>query len=516
MATFCRRHALLALVILVLAPLYLLWSHNDQIGEVGSDATDYLIMAQSYAPGHRVDAAVAQAAAVSRFPPLYPLTLAWTGSAFDLLRAHAVTTAFLLAALVVLYAWLVDEGLSPAQGALLGLAFAALPVTWLTGLLIHSEYLYLLTSLLAIALLCRCSRQPRDELLYAAALTVAVAALTRTVGVALYAPLGIAALRSRRRSGLLAMVVAVAPVLLWHFLHQSRHSYSTALEMYYGGGNSQRLLDQLAQQGAALYRAWHGLVAPWLSRFAAGVAVVDVYGALCVAAVVWRAARLRADALYLLPYLGILVIWPYPEVMDRLLWSVLPLLLVQPLLLLHGVSPETKRASMAAGALALVSAALLLQSVPEIGRCATLFRDAPYSAVPGVRGLEGWYSADRAHAMDRVSAQVGLIASLRTIAERVPQGDCVIATRTDLVTYYARRPAAFPPLASVPDPYFMRLLRAPGCRYVFMYSSGDGHFPVPLHPLQRIRGVAHVLGYWNFRAPRPGAGNFVCILARID
>ncbi len=106
-----KRHGLIAAVLL-LACGYFPWACNDSMGQLGSDGGSYLMMAQHYAPYGAHDPVDAEAATASRFPPLYPMLLAWSGSAHDLLRAHATTIACLLLALIALYLWASEEGLS--------------------------------------------------------------------------------------------------------------------------------------------------------------------------------------------------------------------------------------------------------------------------------------------------------------------------------------------------------------------------------------------------------------------
>jgi hypothetical protein len=509
-----RPHLLLLAVLAVAAPLYFFWTWTNELGDLGNDATDYLMMAAHYSPFAGENEATRFAAAFSRFPPLYPLILAWSGAAVaDLHRAHAVTTSFLLLALGAWYAWLLRQRLAPAPAALLVLAVAALPGTWLVGLNLHSEYPYLLWSVLALLFLSRHEADKSAASLYAAALFVASAALTRTVGVALFAPLLVAALRGGRRPGLLALAMAASPVLMWHLLHRSRHGYGAALMMYYGGHALELLRAQLPGQLQALRAGF----AECLSPFGRLPLVTDALGLACAFGAAWRAARLRPDSVYIAAYLGVLLFWPYPNVAQRLVWAVLPLLLAQPLLILAEAprGPVPAR-SLACGSAAIAGAILLL-ALPVLAQAATRFRDAAYSGLPGARGYEGWYAADPGHAVHRVFSQQVFTQALRQIPAVVPESGCVIATRMDLVNYYGMRQSALPPENSVPDVYFMQWLRAGRCRYVFMYNATDDHYPVPLYPLQRLAGHLQILRYINVHDPAGGEpqGGVVCIVARL-
>jgi len=324
----------------------------------------------------------------------------------------------------------------------------------------------------------------------------------------------LAALRGPRRSGLLALVMAASPLLIWHLLHRPRHSYGTAVLTYYSLGSLQFLRAQISTELPALRSGFEQN----FSQMAALLPFADFLGVLCAAAAAWRAARLRADGIYLLAYLAVLLIWPYPNVAQRLVWVVLPLFLVQPLLAWAELRVELARARAVAAGTAAIAGTMLLLAFPAIAQTSERFLEADDSTLPGARGYEGWYAADPRHATHRVLSQLVIVNALRQIPELVPQGDCVISPRTDLVNYYGQRRSVFPPLNSVPDPYFMEMLRATGCHYVFMYNAADGHFPVPLHPLQRLAGHFKLLSYVDVPDPASGEAEnrVICILARLE
>ena len=510
-----REHRWLLAVLLLCAPFYAVWTWTAVVGDIGNDAVDYLLMAAHYSPYAASDPVTAQAAAFSRFPPLYPLILAWTGSAVaDLHRAHAITTAFLFFALVAFYALLRESRVPRPFAALLALSVAALPGSWMNGLNLLSEYPYLCFSLLTLCFVTRYRHRSRLEDLYAAALCVSLAALTRTVGAALFAPLLFAACAAPRRAAALAIAIAAAPLLLWHGLHRADHGYGSAILGYYASDSVSYLHAQLAQELPALRRGF----AENLGGFRPLRPAADALGLLSLAATVWRLRRGCADAAYLAAYLGMLLVWPYPNVAARLLWEVTPVLLVQPVLLLlqpgaGAVAPDPLHGRLPP----LIALLLLLSALPAIRSAAEIFDDAGSSGLPGARGYEGWYDPDPRHAVHRVFSQLVIADALRQIPELVPEGECVIAPRTDLVSYYGHRRAEFPPLQSVPDPLFMQALRASGCRYLFMYNAVDDHFPVPLHPLQRLGGQLRVLRYFDFKDPPGGdpAGRVTCVIAQL-
>ena len=480
-ARMLRKHALILAIVIFAAPFYFTWTWNDGIGELGGDGANYLMMAQHYSPYRSANPAAAEAATFSRFPPLYPVVLAWLDPAVDLPRAHVATTACLMLALIALYAWLRRERASTGQAALLVLLFAALPGSWLAGLSVQSEYLYLLLSLVALTLMAAYQQGGRNEALYGAALAVAATVLTRTIGISLFAPLILVLWRAPRRSAFIALTMAMLPLLAWHLVHQSENSYGESLIWLYRGRVWEALRTQLAGELPALRKGFgDNFLLGANPRFLA-----DALGLLAMAGVAWRAVKLRPDGIYVAAYLAILLVWPYPEEAQRFLWVLVPLLLAQPILSIAEFRRELADARVPRLITATSAGTILLMVLPALALAADRYRSAAYADLPGARGLVPWYDADPVAAEQVVSTEVILINAMQSIPQQVPASDCVLATRPDLVNYFGRRRSVFPPLGSMPDSEYPAAQRQSGCRYVFGMSSTDKRYPDPLYPLRR-------------------------------
>lgn len=473
-----RRHAVILLVLLFAAGCYFTWTCSASIGQLGGDGASYLMMAQHYAPYGGHDRVYAEAATFSQFPPLYPLLLAWSGAAAEPVLAHAVTTACLLLALYTCYAWLLAQGIPAAHSALTVLALAAIPGSWMTGLMFQSEYLYLLLSLLALHLLERYRQARKAEALYAAALAVAAAALSRSAGVTLLPALLIVARGAPRPVAGVAAALALLPLLGWHLAHQAQHGYAAAFLDTYRSGGWHFLHSQVQTELAALHRGF----AENFQRTAALPALIDGLGLFCLAAGLYRATGLAPDAVYIVVYLALLLLWPSPADAQRFLWVVLPVLLAQPVLLAaRWPWPTIQQAITAA-----LAGMMLAQALPAIAFAADRYRAAAWSNLPqDSRGLVVWYRPDPQSAREGVESQLAIIGVLSRIPQRVPAGDCVIATRPELINYFGHRRSVLPPLNSAPDAAFAAAIEQSGCRYAFGVASGDDRYPA-LHPLQRL------------------------------
>jgi hypothetical protein len=516
-----RSFAAFAVVLTFAGAVLVSWSWSDSIGDLGTDGCYYMLMAEHYSPLVRASAAASEAAASSRFPPVYPLTLAWLGAAPDLFRAHMLTTAMLLCALLVFGLWMIGQRLRTDSAALIALCLALLPGTLNLALTINSEFLYLLISVLALTLIDIARRSGRPALLLAAALAVALASLTRTIGVCLFVPLVAVALHQRSRGALLAMLVGALPILEWHLLHRSTFGYASIFSSSYQDNVLSGLIRQTGEEFPALRRGFEANfvtegLAPALPVLPVHSVLGDLLGVACLAALGQRACGLRTEALYLVAYLCLLVVWPFPEDAKRLLWPALPLLLAQPLLVVREWPRFRAKFDSELQPVVLAAAAMLTMATPAVAFAAECYRDASFTHLPGAREYVGWYRLDRDSAADEVLTQSTEIAAIGRIQDEIPEQACVLATRPDFINYFANRRAETPPPDSVPDPEFANLLRSSRCRFVFMSNVSDKLFPHPLHPLHRLNGPLHVLDYDREMAAPPRQGYALCILAALD
>lgn len=496
-------------VLLLVAALYAIWTPDDGLGQLGRDGPRYMMMADHYSAFRRPDPIYAEMALSSHLPPLYPMVLAWTGAVDNLYRAHLVTNLFLLLALMAYSAWLLRLGARLEQAALLMLLLAVLPGTLLTGLLVQSEYLYLFLSLMALGLMARYRGQARPEHLYAAAVAVGAASLTRTIGVCLLPALLLCARHGPRRTAALALALAVFPALCWHLVHHSSLDYGSQLQAAYGAHPWQKLLRQIGLELPALRRGF----SENLLNSAAPALLADGLGLLCLGATLLRAARLEADAVYLCAYLAVLLIWPYPEEAQRFVWAALPVLLAQPALGIGRRGSNGER-GLDPVVLAALGGLVLAAMLAPLGHLADRYRSAPYSGIPNASGMVSWYGQDANYSRSAVIAESAFISAMALIPTEVPESDCVLATRPDVVNYYGHRRSMNPPLDSVPDPAFESMARQSGCHYAFGMAFKDNFFPVPLHPLPRLSAQMRILYTCSVSRDANGNPNILAALGR--
>jgi hypothetical protein len=129
--------------------------------------------------------------------------------------------------------------------------------------------------------------------------------------------------------------------------------------------------------------------------------------------------------------------------------------------------------------------------------------------------LPDWYRLDPYEALDSALTYLAIVDVLQAIPANVPPEDCVISTKSRVVTFLAHRASQLPPLNAIPDPEFRTRLRATGCRFVFMMAAKDRDYPVLLHPYARIRNEIEVVDWRGVVNSHGGADFLGALLARL-
>jgi hypothetical protein len=260
------------------------------------------------------------------FPPLFPLLLGLAGGGADNPAWTFGLCALALAAAVLLFQrWLCATGAPLPLAVATAFVFALLPVSLHTAMGVLSEPPFM--ALLLGAALLLASRRPSATHWYVAALLVGLCPLVRTVGVvAVAAFLACWALRRAWRLSPLAPLPALFPLLAWR---------GVKTRMALDGYPLTHVLDrdvpaQLAQNLGAL--AHHGLRSVDTVGRDASAWLLAAIALVAVAVLVRRALRAEFDALLVLAYLPVLLLWPYPDHAARLLYVVMPFVLAHALL----------------------------------------------------------------------------------------------------------------------------------------------------------------------------------------
>lgn len=344
MAAFGVARGLTALYLLVLALAVLAlgqaFAVTGKLATLGDDSASYLAWAHYFAEGGADwrELVIAE----NRFPPVFPLLLAAAGATADIARGQWLVVGCLALALPLVYGWARQAGLARAAALVCVTLLLVLPWTWLRLLGVMSETLFLL---LTLAALCWPQRPERRGDALAFGVLAALAALTRSIGVLLLAawaiPHALAAWQARDLRRLQPVLWAALPLALalaaWYGLRPGG-----AVDAHLAIFHTRSLdADKLAAAFSGLLRGWQEQFVIFRGVSAVNDGVVGLLGIWCLAGTLWRCRQNCVDGWYVL--LSLLLIWVWTawaaEQTGRLLFPLLPLLLVQGALLL----PYTRR-----------------------------------------------------------------------------------------------------------------------------------------------------------------------------
>lgn len=450
------------------------WLHwSSAVPILGGDHAVYLLAADHLSPFGVRSREVTQAAlAYTYFPPLYPLVLGVTGATSAHIElAHAVTVTFLVAAFIWFFVWTRYEAGSVFQSFLLTSIFAFLPTTFFQSFGILSETLYLWLTLIAVWLLSRKDIPPSR--LYMAAIIIGLAAITRTVGIALIAAFAVYLFLSKEKQWLRLVLCSLVPVFCWQVLKWLFGYQGGYLWILSAIAEGKPLLDFLLGKLATESR---GLWIGWITSFdhtpvMMTLIVGSIVGAICLAGTIHRAYLRKFDGIYLVFYIGVLMIWPSAPDARRFLFVVLPILLVHGF---HFVSYLVRRFLPAKletfGYVYLLVIALI--AFPATG---LIFKRLEMAVEESnwkyARSLY-WYSGENTNrVLERnrlkISAYDKFVVSWRKIAKVVVKQKCIYSVDPTWLMLYADRPSYATPRATTRDQF---LREASRCRYVYVAS----------------------------------------------
>lgn len=352
------------------------WAGRARAVTLGGDEATYLALSTSLESGQYRDTFLVGNPPHAKYPPALPawLLVVRTVAGPDLDVVRAVNLVLLLAT-----ALLLGDAVRRLAGPWLGVGAAAVTalnpsLQQLAGI-VMGESLYTLLATLALwALVKRAEDDPPPRgLLALAIVAMLLAFLTRTIGVALIAGMGFAFLLQRRWRTVLAIGVPAAVVVLGWAAY-SRAAASQSIGRNYGGelaysasvAHSFSLVAHV-MENLRTYLIWtpNGQFGfpnrpdwPVDNAIFAVLLFVPV-----VAGMVLLLRRWPAAGWYLVLYLGVLLIWPFPD--GRLVAPVAPLMAVAAIL---AIDAAGRRLSGGIGAQAGVVAAAAIAGMGATSR----------------------------------------------------------------------------------------------------------------------------------------------------
>ena len=491
---------------------------REQFSGLLSDAAIYLLLADHFSPYQSAHHDLGDyLLRTYPFPPLYPLVLGLLGGGSEYpARTYLIGALLLGASLGCFFWWLRRHDLSTGQALALAGVFALLPTTLFTAMGVLSEHLYLLLTMAAVAVLSSKWR-PATRLMMCAIL-VGASALVRSAGAAAVVALCVFwAIRTRGRSSRLAPLAAVAPAVLWYVFKWHQGYTSGYANSLFGGSQGEATVTLANQIRINLEALWyHGVRSLDIAGSAHVQWAAAALGVLMAVGLIRRLWLGKFDAIYVAGYLPIILVWPYPNHMQRFLFVVAPLLLAYGLFGLQAtlrLVPARWPRRVVPYAYASVICFLALPSAATI--FAQLFEHSNDRFASAVRAPQWHYGVTLAGAKQTAELLDEIRYAMSESGSLVPENACVAATEPAYVHLYMKRRSTRLAPAPAPDMAFAAILDQ--CPYVFMMaveSLPAKGFP-PMYPFERIKDDMEVLYVRHTKPADPGSP-VLAMLARLS
>lgn len=456
--------------VMVVTALMVAWglvyfSYQNIFAGFNLDDAFYLLMADLFSPFHP-DKSPLLLEMVSRrnYPPLYPLYLSlFHGGAENIGNAQIANAVALIGGLGTLYLWQRKLNFSAVTAFTATLTVALSPMVMHTFQSLWSEHLY--TALALLAMLFATSSNNGSRKWIFCACCVALASLTRTIGVALIGAFVFYAIVHKPPRRTLTFTVAALPLILERALN---HIFSVSGHSYIGELYSQIktifTFHWFAEQSITYFAAWTKTLTLGGGLLSSTIAIILLITA--AAELVVRLRKKHLDALYVIAYLIVILLWPFPKQAYRFLLPIFPFLLTYIILFTSrliayaSLKIDKKLArNMVAGVVFVVVA------MPSFHHVATrLSEPAPPQLKPFAHTYIWMWADTVSDAILIAKARAGFIHDMKIIAETVPASECVYSELPTVVMLYAHRLAVPSPWATLKSIGHTRL----ACRYYYM------------------------------------------------
>ncbi|MBI3715107.1 MAG: hypothetical protein HY255_03835, partial [Betaproteobacteria bacterium] len=333
---------------------------------------------------------------------------------------------------------------------------------------------------------------------------VSLAILTRTAGIALLvAFLFWQAVGTKNNRSLLAVALAVVPYLIWEVIKARIYvgpwTYTSLLAEAYPLNDIPGLIHKLAIDANNMWIGWRQYIDIGMEPSSLPAALLLAVLALPV----WfaRLIERRLDAVYLLLYAGMILIWPFPDHTARFLYPVMPMLFFYCILTLQKYAKLQWRNTAVGTLLALIFLGAAPSSGQILGKAFAKNSDM-LGNFGKSRMLYGRQSPMTV--IDRNAWLVGqLTHAMQESAQLVPPGACVYTMHYEWYMYYARRYAR--PVTG----YDLERLNKGGkldCPYMFINWSNTHSHVRPGYPAQDLNRRYRVLHQYRTVHPQIGRG----------
>lgn len=465
------------------------WSH--ELASWQGDEFIYLLTADYFSPWTENSAVSAYKASNSQFPPFFPLLLGLGGGASHIFAANITTVVCFLLGFLIFFFWLLAEKLTEWNAYFLALIFAILPGTYMQALFVCSEGLYLMFSLACLFAVATGDKSRNEVWFMAAAIFASAASLTRSAGLALVIALALYLIWRRPARMWLILAITILPSVAWSLYMLAaggteHQSYISAFLETYSTRPMHALIDQVLIEAPYL---WRGLVMNFTTS-SIGVPVYTFMGVLFMGGMAYRLYLRKLDGLYVLLYLGMILLWPFPHEAKRFILVIVPILLFQAFFLIRRLSQNLHHLRAIYIEILYLSIIFIL-ALPTLALAIGRYEQTIAPDMEPFRRAGWWYSWYANNSMETRPQDMmyarGLSEGLRTIGNHVPINECLYSVKAHPVSYYTGRISKFPPREELDDSDFRKALHELGCRYfLFMNDTSPSISRKSFYPAGRL------------------------------
>jgi hypothetical protein len=466
-------------------------SYPNSVTGLYSDSTVYLFMADYFLVSNPT-AMTAIIAKSSFFPPLFPLVLGLFGGGVDgVVQAHWVTTGTLLFCIGIFHYWLRLQGLPQASTWLLTIIFSTLPGVFLHSLFIASDFLFL-SLLISVFVLAEKADSCSYRSLISVGLVIGLSILSRSAGIVLLPAFAVFVFHRQIPRKIVVIFSSLALPAFWTAYKAFagfKASYGSSIFDYWADNGLAEIFYDYSVQSVRLAGNFVDIFD--LTAGPASYVVMAVISVPFLLGLAYRLRGLHLDSLFLLGYLALILVWPFPHEAERFMLVVVPFFLFYVAL---GARWLSRRFKISPGWLSAGFCVLMLAvSLPSFARLTGFMFSSPDPEILAYTRNPYWFKHDNIEKANEYA--IGLrqvFEASRAIADYVPENQCVYATYVALVVINSKRVAVEPPINEEdvyhPDVSFDT------CDYFFMIPSSPEQKNFPsMYPDQLIKDQVETL-----------------------
>ncbi len=185
--------------------------------------------------------------------------------------------------------------------------------------------------------------------------------------------------------------------------------------------------------------------------------------------------------------------WPYPVESMRLLYPIIPVLLVQASILIKDLTPSWNSSYELHLGNIILETILLIILVPNLILTISRYNVPVEEYLTPYKRTYHWYIPNPSKAINEIKFDHGIISSLKDAKNYVPEGQCVYSIKPPIIGLYMDRISLIPPLASVDNKTFFDSIVKSKCYYFYMLPFISPTFNKPRYPFERIRDYIEII-----------------------